>query len=124
MTIRNFRELRVWRVGMEVLVAVYELTRKLPREEMYGLTSQLRRAAVSVPSNISEGFNRRRVGEYVQHLHYALGSCAELDTQIEACKLLEYVTEEEAEEVIEQLTGESKMLRRLSATLEKQTRSR
>ena len=74
---------------MELVVSVYSLTDKFPREEIYGLTSQLRRAAVSIPSNIAEGKCRGTRKDYRQFLLIAFGSCAELETQIEIAKRLE-----------------------------------
>ena len=80
--IKSFRDLDVWKLGMEIVVDVYEVTKSFPKEEVYGLISQMRRAAVSIASNIAEGFNRYHNKEYKQFLYIALGSCAELETQI------------------------------------------
>ena len=74
--IKNFRDLQVWKLGRKHFL----------REELYGLAAQMRRAAVSIPSNVAEGFNRRHNKEYRQFLYIALGSCAELETQIEVCR--------------------------------------
>jgi len=81
--IRNFRDLELWKLGKEIVLDVYRVTGKFPKEEMYGLVSQMRRAAISIPSNVAEGFNRKHNPEYRQLLFIALGSCAELETQIE-----------------------------------------
>jgi len=80
--IKNFQDLRIWQKGIEVVKDIYILTKKFPKEELYGLTSQMRRSAVSIPSNIAEGFRRYHNKEYKQFLYIALGSCAELETQI------------------------------------------
>ncbi|MBH0199980.1 MAG: four helix bundle protein, partial [Nitrospira sp.] len=80
---RNFRELEVWKLGKKIVLDVYRVTKDFPKEEMYGLVAQMRRAAVSIPSNVAEGFNRKHNPEYRQLLYVALGSCAELETQIE-----------------------------------------
>jgi len=77
--IKNFEDLRIWQKGIEVVKDVYILTKKFPKEELYGLTSQMRRSAVSIPSNIAEGFRRYHNKEYKQFLYIVLGSCAELD---------------------------------------------
>ncbi|GAF73329.1 unnamed protein product, partial [marine sediment metagenome] len=77
--IKNFQDLRIWQKGIEVLKDIYILTKKFPKEELYGLTSQMRRSAVSIPSNIAEGFRRYHNKEYKQFLYIALGSCAELE---------------------------------------------
>ncbi len=86
--LRSFRELTVWQKSMQLATGIYRLTQGFPREEIYGLTSQLRRAAVSVPSNISEGHGRSGVGEYRHFLWIARGSNFELQTQLEIAKTL------------------------------------
>lgn len=78
----NHKKLDVWRESIELVKLVYELTKQLPKEEVYGLTSQIRRAAVSVPSNIAEGSARKTDKEYIYFLNIARGSLAELDTQV------------------------------------------
>jgi four helix bundle protein len=85
----SFRDLVVWQRAMQLTVAVYRLTQKFPREEIYGLTSQIRRSAVSVPSNIAEGHGRLNKGEYRQFLGVARGSNCELQTQLEIARALE-----------------------------------
>jgi four helix bundle protein len=84
----SFRDLTVWQRSMQLTVAVYRLTQKFPREEIYGLTSQIRRCAVSVPSNIAEGHGRLNTGEYRQFLGIARGSNFELQTQIEIARAI------------------------------------
>jgi four helix bundle protein len=111
--IRNFRDLDVWRLAMEIIVKTYKCTKRFPKEEAYGLASQMRRAAISITSNIAEGFNRYHNKEYRQSLYAALGSCAELETQIEASLLLGYIDQSERDKVIERLDHESRMLRNL-----------
>jgi four helix bundle protein len=101
MTINSFRDLRVWQSGMELVVQIYRLTRSLPREEQYGLTSQMRRAAVSVPSNVAEGHARESSKEYINHLSIAQGSLAELQTQIEVAVRLDLVEPEAARQALE-----------------------
>ena len=86
--IKSFRDLKVWQRSMEMAVAVYRLTQEFPREEIYGLTSQMRRAAVSVPSNIAEGHGRLGTNEYRQFLGIARGSNFELQTQLEIARVL------------------------------------
>jgi four helix bundle protein len=81
--IQSFRDLQIWQKSMKLAVAVYRLTREFPREELYGLTSQIRRSAVSVPSNIAEGQGRLNLGEFRQFLGIARGSSCELQTQLE-----------------------------------------
>jgi four helix bundle protein len=88
--VRSFRDLLVWQRAMQMCVAVYRLTKGFPRDEGYGLTSQIRRAAVSVPSNIAEGHGRLSTGEYRQFLGMARGSNFELQTQLEIARALGY----------------------------------
>lgn len=78
----SHREQFIWKRGIELSVLCYQLTNTFPKSELYGLTSQIRRAAVSVPSNIAEGYGRTRKQEYVRFLQIALGSLRELDTQL------------------------------------------
>ena len=98
--VQSFRDLVVWQRSMQLTVAVYQLTQGFPREEVYGLTSQIRRSAVSIPSNIAEGQGRLSTGEFRQSLGFARGSNSELQTQLEIARSLGYgetKTIEEAE---------------------------
>jgi four helix bundle protein len=87
---QSFRELQVWQRSMELTVAVYRLTRDFPREEQYGLTAQIRRSAVSIPSNIAEGQGRLSTGEFRQFLAIARGSNCEVQTQLEIARALRF----------------------------------
>jgi len=80
--LRNHKDLDVWKQSMDLAIDVYAMTKRLPKEEIYGLISQLRRAAVSILSNIAEGAARKNKKEFIQFLHIALGSLAEVETQI------------------------------------------
>lgn len=80
--IKSYKDLEVWRVAVDVSVSVYAATREFPREETYGLTAQMRRAAVSIPSNIAEGYGRESTASYVHFLRIAQGSTKELETQL------------------------------------------
>jgi len=86
--IQSFRDLQVWQRSMELTVAIYRLTQSFPREEMFGLTSQLRRCAVSIPSNIAEGQGRLNTREFRQFLDVARGSVCEVQTQLEIARRL------------------------------------
>jgi len=114
---RNFRDLRVWRFGKEIVLQIYQLTGKFPDEERYGLSSQMRRAAVSIPSNIAEGFNRYHNKEYRNFLFISLGSCAELETQLEIAINLGFIQAESSENIMDKLDHESRMLRKLIDSL-------
>jgi four helix bundle protein len=111
--IRNFRDLEVWKLGKEIVLDVYRVTKGFPKEEIYGLVAQMRRAAVSIPSNVAEGFNRKHNPEYRQLLYVALSSCAELETQIEVAYDLEFLSVGDRDKVLERLDHESRMLRNL-----------
>lgn len=111
--ITNFRDLDVWQKGIEIVKDVYTTVEGFPRQEVFGLTSQMRRSAVSIPSNIAEGFNRFHNKEYKQFLYVALGSCAELETQIEIAAELKYVALEAKGALLEKLDHETRMLRNL-----------
>ncbi|WP_426775157.1 four helix bundle protein [Lusitaniella coriacea] len=78
----SYRDQFIWKRGIQLSVNCYRLTEKFPKSELYGLTSQIRRSSVSVPSNIAEGYGRRTKNEYIHFLHIALGSLRELDTQL------------------------------------------
>lgn len=78
----NFKELLVWQKSINFVTEIYEVTNNFPKDEMYGLTSQIRRASISIPSNIAEGNSRRSVADYLQFLKIARGSCAEVETQL------------------------------------------
>lgn len=88
MKISSYKDLIVWQKSMSLVEEVYLLTTKFPKEEIYGLISQMRRAAVSIPSNIAEGQLRKNLKEYLQFLRISSGSAAELETQIMICKKL------------------------------------
>src|SRR2546425_11275675 len=89
--IRSHRDLVVWQKAMELAVTVYDATRKFPKEELYGLTSQMRRASVSIAANIAEGQGRRQKGEFCQFLSNSRGSLLELDTHWELAFRLKYI---------------------------------
>lgn len=92
--INSFRDLKVWQKSMELVTEVYKQTKTYPAEELYGLTSQIRRSAVSVPSNIAEGYGRRSTGDYTRFLQISIGSLYELDTQLEISYNLGYLSNE------------------------------
>jgi len=92
--IRSFRDLIMWQKAKDFSVQIYKTTRAFPKEETYGLASQLRRASVSIASNIAEGFHRRSAKEKLQFLRMAYGSGAEIETQLEIAKELSYIPPE------------------------------
>jgi four helix bundle protein len=89
--ILSYRDLNVWQNGLNLVEDVYKITANFPKEEKYGLTSQLRRCSVSIPSNIAEGFIRKSTKEYIQFLYISLDSLGELDTQMEIAVRLSFI---------------------------------
>ncbi len=104
MQIKSFRDLRVWQGGIEIVEAIYDITRRFPKHELYGLASQMQRAAVSIPSNIAEGHARESTKEYLQHVSIAQASVAELETQLEIAKRLAYVSSDRYDSLLNQLS--------------------
>ena len=107
--IKNFRDLNIWKLGIEIVEDIYRVTSTFPKDELYGLTSQMRRCAVSIPSNIAEGFARKHNKEYKQFLHITLGSSAELETQIEIGLRLKYLAASDYEELLERINHVTRM---------------
>ena len=116
---KDFKELVVWQRSMQLSAKIYELTKLLPKEETYGLISQLRRAAVSVPSNIAEGYGRETTTEYIRFLRIARGSLYEIDTQLCLCITLQYFTQEESAPCVEIIDEVGKMLNTMLRRLNK-----
>ena len=96
---KTYRDLIVWQKSMDLVFLVYNATNQFPKEEVYNLTSQIRRSSVSVPSNIAEGYGRNSSGDYVRFLQIASGSLYELQTQLEISFRMEYLTEEKFNEL-------------------------
>ncbi|QDU55024.1 four helix bundle protein [Aeoliella mucimassa] len=106
----SFRELKVWQLGTELAIDVYGATRSFPNDERFGLISQMRRAAVSIPSNIAEGHGRNSTPEMIRFCGYALGSVAELETQITISQGLGFGNSNELTSVLEKCDTTSRML--------------
>lgn len=117
MKIRSYKELDVWKKGIEIVDLVYEITSKFPKEEKYGLAAQMQRSAVSIPSNIAEGFARRHTKEYIQFCYVSLSSCSELETQLIIVHRRKYLSEMEFEKLEESLDHESRMLMNMIKSL-------
>jgi len=116
--IRNFRDLEIWKKGIEIVKDIYGATRSFPRREVFGLISQMQRSAVSIPSNVAEGFNRFHNKEYQHFLFVALGSCAELETQVEIAGELKYVRSDAKAAILEKLDHETRMIRNMVKKLD------
>ena len=97
MAVRNFKDLLVWQKGIELVEVTYKLVKYLPKDEIYALSGQMRRAAVSIPSNIAEGQQRKSEKEFANFLSIARGSVVELETQYIICEKLEYLSKEQIE---------------------------
>ncbi|PIO03946.1 four helix bundle protein [Candidatus Woesearchaeota archaeon CG08_land_8_20_14_0_20_47_9] len=110
---RSYRDLDVWKISIELVKKVYLATKDFPKDEIYGLTNQMRRCAVSIPSNIAEGKTRQYKNEYIQFLYIALGSSAELETQLIVSKELRYISKEVEDELLEDLDHICRMARNL-----------
>jgi four helix bundle protein len=102
---KTHKDLDVWKMSVNLVTDIYKITSKFPKEELYGLTSQIRRSSVSIPSNIAEGAARKSDKEFIQFLHIALGSCMELETQIIISKNLTFVSDSEIEETYKKITS-------------------
>ena len=120
MTVKSFRDLRVWQAAMELVEKIYKLTQSFPKHEVYGLTNQLRRAAVSIPSNIAEGHAREHSKEYLNFLSVTQGSLAELQTQIEIASRLGYAEHSSIRDLLEDSVSLSKQLYALRNAVAKQ----
>jgi four helix bundle protein len=110
MPVRSYRDLVAWQKAMELVVNIYTCTQTFPKMETYGLISQMRRAAVSVPSNIAEGHARISTGEFRQFLEHALGSLMEIETQILIGERLRYVEAEKSTELLARTSELGKIL--------------
>ena len=110
MAVQNFKELDVWKKGIDIVDAIYDLTERFPKKELYGLSGQMQRAAVSVPSNIAEGFRRAHTKEYMQFLHVALGSCAELETQLVIAYRRRYINDKDFNSLQDNIDHEGRMV--------------
>lgn len=117
--IQSFMDLRVWKEAMELVEVCYQFSKSFPKEEMYGLTSQLRRAAVSVPANIAEGYGRDVRGSYVQHLKIAQGSLREVQTHVLLAGRLKIAEVPATNQVMEKCETVAKMLNGLIRSLQR-----
>jgi four helix bundle protein len=108
--IKNYRDLIVWQKSMDLVEQIYVLSSDFPTTETYGLTSQIKRAAVSVPSNIAEGSSKKSTKEYIRFLNISYGSLAEIETQILIASRLKFITEDAKDSVLDKTTEIAKIL--------------
>ena len=116
--LKNYKELKVWEKAYKLCLDIYTVTKRFPKEEIYGLTSQIRRSAVSIPSNIAEGYGRKTTSEYVRFLYIAYGSVCELETQTMISGDLGYMKKEKLQELREELGDVERMLKAMIKSLE------
>jgi four helix bundle protein len=114
----SFRDLDAWKVAMDLVTEIYAVSRSFPSDERFGLTSQLRRAAVSIPANIAEGNARQSRAEYRHFVSIARGSLAEVETELEIARRLTYVDDSQLGKIDEYTTRVGQMLTRLGQSLE------
>ena len=117
MRIESYRDLLVWQKSMDLVVACYGVTRTFPDSERFGLSSQLQRAAVSIPANVAEGRGRGHIKEFLRHVSIASGSLAELETHVEIAKRLGYLRPDRIGSLIETMTEVGRMLTGLRTSL-------
>lgn len=117
MAYSDYKDLDVWKTAMDLTCEIYKLIKKLPKEENFALAEQMRRSAVSVPSNIAEGRGRQTDADFRHFLYIAKGSCHELETQLMICIRLDYLTASDCEEVLDNTDKVGRMLSNLIRTL-------
>lgn len=117
MTIQSYRDLLVWQKAMELVVGCYRLADIFPKTETYGLASQLRRAAVSIPANIAEGHGREHLGDYLHHLSVANGSLMEVETHLLLAEKLSFLSKQQSDQVLVATAEIGRMLSGLTRSL-------
>ena len=118
-TVESYRDLEIWKAGMDLAVASYDATRSFPRDEIFGLTSQIRRSASSIPANIAEGYGRENTGSYIQSLRIAQGSLKEFETHIILAERVNLIAPQQAAPLIGAGDRLGKMIRSLIRTLQR-----
>jgi four helix bundle protein len=119
MSAKGYQDLEVWQKAMSLVVMCYKVTKNFPKSEAYGLTSQLQRAAVSIPANIAEGRERKYSNEFIKHLSIAYSSLAELETHLQIAQRLGYISSEKTKSLMEITAEIGRMLNGLRKSLEK-----
>lgn len=114
---KSYRDLEVWQKAMNLVVDCYQITKGFPKSEVFGLASQLQRAAVSIAANIAEGRARQHTKEFLQHISIAYGSLAEMETHIHIAKRLSYISEDQLQEMLKKASEIGRMLNGLRKSL-------
>ena len=120
--IKSYKDLDVWKKSVKLVKKIYIVTKGFSKDELYGLVNQMRRCAVSIPSNIAEGWARQHTNEYIQFLYIALGSSAELETQVIISKELSYMNEKTELELLEEIDHISRMTKNIVKSLKQNRR--
>ncbi|MDH4241461.1 MAG: four helix bundle protein [Phycisphaerae bacterium] len=120
---KGYQDLEVWQKSMDLVVMCYQVTKNFPKSELYGLASQLQRAAVSIPANIAEGRERKYSKEFIKHLSIAYSSLTELETHIQIAQRLDYISSEKTKSLLEITAEIGRMLNGLRKSLEKRNAS-
>jgi four helix bundle protein len=116
--LKSYKDLKIWKKSYELCLEVYRITTKFPTEERYGLTSQIRRSAVSVPSNIAEGYGRKTTLDYIRMLYISYGSVCELETQVLLAGDLDFIPQGELGPIKKAISENERMLKALIKSLE------
>ncbi len=119
MSFKSYRDLEVWQKAMILVVDSYQIAKRFPKSEIYGLASQMQRAAVSIPANIAEGRERQYTREFLQHLSIAYGSLAELETLVQIAERLNYLDVNQLKQILDKTAEVGRMLNGLRRSLEK-----
>ncbi len=119
MTIQSFRDLEVWKLAMDLAAECYRVTKAFPKDELFGMTSQIRRSAASIPANIAEGHGREHTKEFLNHLSIARGSLMEVQTHLLLCQRVGLVSETELNQLMPSCERISQMISRLRLSLER-----
>lgn len=119
MNIKSYQDLEVWRKAMDLVVLCYQMTNNFPKNEIYGLTSQLQRAAVSIPANIAEGREKQYSKEFLKHLAIAYGSLAELETYIQIAERLKYLKVDQSNQMLGKAAEIGRMINGLRRSLKR-----
>lgn len=117
--IKTYKDLLIWQKGIEIVKEVYQICLEIPKDEEYGLKSQIKRAFISIPSNIAEGWGRGYTKNYIQYLKYARGSLLELETQIIIVQELDFISAASLNKIRELITEESKMINAFIKSIDK-----
>ena len=117
MKITDYKDLDIWKKGIDIVDMIYDLTEKFPSNEQYGLSSQMKRAAVSIPSNIAEGFSRQHRKEFLQFLSIAIGSSAEVETQLIIAQRRKFAAEKIINPILVEINHEIRMIKSLCKSI-------